>query len=998
MRTVKHLAKHLTTAFRAFILSLALWAISPAVWATSTDTVIDVGDSVTADGVDWIYNPSTHEFFVMGDVTITGSTNINRIRVIKVANITLSDANIDVSAIPNACAFSMTGTRVFLTLTGTNVLKSGDSRAGLSQMGMTSYLTSGGTLTIDGTGSLTVVGGAGSAGIGDDTITINSGTINATGGSCNSGIGGAVSINGGTINAIGGGRGAGIGGRVSISGGTVNARGGPSGAGISGGVAIFGNARVTAIGGEGTSETLAQCNRRVSEGDTHSGGGAGIGSGGSYDEKYPREGGFVVIVDDAQVTAVGGSDAQGAGGAGIGSGGSGRSQSPDAAGKIIINTVGKVEATGGKGMVDEKGVHHDGANIGEGGYRGGSGKAVEPNRYARFSYIFVAKAAGGTITPLGGSSAIIDPPEPEQPRVTRSMSEPVYRDGQQRVMVSEGLTLSGGKKVDFNQAKAQYEAKKRGFSTEPGSDGKNGVLVAVPEGTSKTFIFTPDPGNVVASVSVGDRKFGAVSSLTMVGENQTNRDPRENSPTVTVTFMPRPVSSGATINVGDNFTTSGTGWTYNRKAHLFTVTGDVTITGTTTENSIRVASGGAPKNITLADASIEAKGLTCAFDMSGATVFLMLVGTNELRSWACAGLQVPVGAFLTIEGTGSLTAVSRAETGAGIGSDFARYSNMSDNKNFAKGGSITINSGIISAEGGNLSVGIGGGFTGAGGDITINGGTIFAKGSTGIGSSGVGSGNSVPKDDLSGGNITISGGTVTARGSGPVGVGIGGQAGSNIVISGGTVSATGERSAGISTGDGEGKKVGSITITGDANVTASGGDGYPVYIPFTYSGPEIAYAGAHAGIGSPGTDSNTPIPVGKITINTTGTVKATGGSGVSKLGFHHDGANIGQGGFNLGSGRAVKPDKSVTTHSVTVTQTSGGVIAPLGGAANAVPHGANKTFTITPEPGYVIASVTVDGADVGAARSWTLVNVADDKRAITATFVPKTAPSESAER
>ena len=1008
MRTVKHLDKHLTTTFRAFILSLALWAISPAVWATSTDTVIDVGDSNTRYGVNWIYYPTANVFYVSGDVTITGKTNVNCVRMQTGASaaITLADVNIDVSSHPRETAFSM-GDRdasVRLTLIGTNVLKSGDSQAGL-------MMSNNSKLTIDGTGSLTAIGGANSAGIGSgrgaQTITINGGTINAIGGNNGAGIGGSLNDSGGFI---------------TISGGTVNAQGGAYGAGIGG-----------AGGGQAWREGASTGGAiTISGGVVNAQGGlfgAGIGGGGPACRDLPGGGGFITIVGNAQVTAVGGSDAQGAGGAGIGSGSSAESNVPAAAGRITISTTGKVKATGGIGKVDSQGIHHDGANIGEGAYLGGSGKAVEPSHDAAFQCITVIQNAGGTIMPLGGSTIAIsdktsgrfqvecDEPQPtlggssrraasgkapSQPRISRSAQSTNSDEGQQRAKVTEGMLLSSSKKAVTATEGAPYRQTNAAGVVAQGvtpastkvADGQTVLQYAVPKYANETFILTPDFDHLLASVEVnGEKSYsGSIQTLSAIGNHQT----------ITATFALRPMSSGSTINVSDSLTTSGTGWTYNKKDHLFIVSGDVTITGTTRDNSIRVASGGVVKNITLADTNIDAG--YCAFNMSGAKVFLTLNGTNELKSGSSAGLRVTSGSILTIDGTGSLLAQARSDSyGAGIGSAVS-------NNGFVGGGDITINSGTVTAEGSNSSAGIGGGFASAGGSVTINGGTISVRGGTGIGSgwerkneSGENTvvtygggmiigGDVVPKDDLGGGNITISGGTVNVTGTGPDGAGIGGQAGSNIVISGGTVNVEGYRSAGISTGYGKGKKEGSVTITGDADVTAAGGEGDPPY--FGYHGIELGFKGGSAGIGSPGTRSSLPISVGKIAINTTGTVKATGGSG----GFLHSGADIGRGGSNLGSGFSTTPKKTVTTHSVTVTQSSGGVIAPLGGAANAVPHGANKTFTIKPEPGYVIASVTVDGADVGAVRSWTLVNVADDKRAITATFVPKTAPVENEER
>lgn len=76
---------------------------------------------------------------------------------------------------------------------------------------------------------------------------------------------------------------------------------------------------------------------------------------------------------------------------------------------------------------------------------------------------------------------------------------------------------------------------------------------------------------------------------------------------------------------------------------------------------------------------------------------------------------------------------------------------------------------------------------------------------------------------------------------------------------------------------------------------------------------------------------------------------------------------------------------ATTTHTIianfvyayyTITASSGpnGTISPRGSIS--VRGGSNQTFTITPNSGYRIANVLVDGASVGPVNSYTFVNVA----------------------
>ena len=160
----------------------------------------------------------------------------------------------------NEAAVSVSGD-VVLIVEGESELHSGDKHAGVEKA------NDNGTLTITGSGKLSAYGGEGGAGIGGasgkpgNNITINGGTITASGKAGDgwgAGIGGGkgqggsnITIRGGNVKAIPGAEAAGIGGGfkgkgtdISIEGGTVNAESG----GGNGGTAAIGSGRV---GGNG---------------------------------------------------------------------------------------------------------------------------------------------------------------------------------------------------------------------------------------------------------------------------------------------------------------------------------------------------------------------------------------------------------------------------------------------------------------------------------------------------------------------------------------------------------------------------------------------------------------------------------------------------------------------------------------------------------------------------------------------------------------------------
>ena len=195
-----------------------------------------------------------------GVFVVTGTSTTSKL-VIKgssgtAANVYLKDLHITVSS---GAAVSVSE-NVDLYIEGSSVLQSDKNCAGIQK-------EDDGQLTIDGSGSLEATGGESGAGIGGasgkpgNNITINGGTITASGKAGNgwgAGIGGGkgqggsnITIRGGNVKAIPGAEAAGIGGGfkgngtdISIEGGTVYAESG----GGKGGTAAIGGGRVEGNG------------------------------------------------------------------------------------------------------------------------------------------------------------------------------------------------------------------------------------------------------------------------------------------------------------------------------------------------------------------------------------------------------------------------------------------------------------------------------------------------------------------------------------------------------------------------------------------------------------------------------------------------------------------------------------------------------------------------------------------------------------------------------
>ena len=301
-------------------------------------------------------------------------------------------------------------------------------------------------------------------------------------------------------------------------------------------------------------------------------------------------------------------------------------------------------------------------------------------------------------------------------------------------------------------------------------------------------------------------------------------------------------------------------------------------------NTISVENGTHQITMNNVDIDVSSVSGACAFSIeAGASVLLKLVGTVTLKSGNTkAGLSVPSGAAVTISAdtdSDELTAKG-AQGGAGIGG----------NKK-TSGGNITILGGTVNAAGGASAAGIGGGDngtgTGEGESIHISGGMITATGASGAGIGGgsyaVGTGHS--------GQIIIDGTATVIANSINYGAGIGGGAcadGTGVsgkIILRGAANVTAESvnggGAGIGSGSGISEDVhltgeyGEVLITDYATVKANSDNA-------TGIGGGRAYYSASSRCSSYGTGIN-----GRLTISGNANVTASGAAGIGGSGYSY---------------------------------------------------------------------------------------------------------------
>ena len=761
----------------------------------------NAGDFTVSGDAGYNYDADTKTLRITtsGTYTITGTTTTQDKIVIAdtiTANITLDNVNIDVNGTADACAFEVAGNAICnLTLTGDNVLKSGENKAGLQveeRDGNKASLT----ITKESNGSLEAVGGLYGAGIGGSnggnggTIIINGGTVIATGngtqvggggagiggGSC--GAGGAITINDGNVTAQGGEYGAGIGGgswkdggSVIIYGGTVSATGGFDGAGIGGGSNGGADGEVTINGG-----------KVDAKGDR---GGAGIGGG-------DKGTGGKITINNGAVTAQGGEY-----GAGIGGGYEG------VGGKITINN-GTVAAQGGKwaagigggsnggaggevtingGKVDAKGGN-SGAGIG-GGWTGAGGNITissgtvtatgGTNSAGIGSGEGASSSATGTFsTGADGKAYIIANPRISDKRGQGSWRGLIFEDG--NVTVGGDWELSEDLII---KAWHTLTVQKDSTLTIPVN------MTVTNEGYNSRIV---NYGTINGTLINKSR--GVIVNLGMIDGTLTNNSGNTivNSGTISGTLTND--AGGTIVNSGkinssftNNGTTSNSGTISNNPSGNGTIE-SIDISGI--KNIPYLDETGGAKNTSQLPAGTPM--LCVQPDMPNAVktlwpsgwyvvtqdiqldqrvtirgdVHLILMDSTTLT--ASKGINVGDGNSLTIyaqptgNAMGTLIATATEAGLAGIGG----------NSN-EDGGTITINGGQVTAKGGGTwgysgGAGIGGGSFGSGGTITINGGMVDATG--GVSSAGIGSG-----DRETGGAIAINGGIVTANGNRNAGIG-----------------------------------------------------------------------------------------------------------------------------------------------------------------------------------------------------------------------------------
>ena len=178
----------------------------------------------------------------------------------------------------------------------------------------------------------------------------------------------------------------------------------------------------------------------------------------------------------------------------------------------------------------------------------------------------------------------------------------------------------------------------------------------------------------------------------------------------------------------------------------------------------------------------------------------------------------------------------------------------------------------------------------------------------------------------------------------------------------------------------DGTSVGAVTTYTFSNVTAN----HTIAASFAANTNTIT---ASAGTGG----SISPSGAVSVSYGTSKAFTITPNSGYRVAGVLVDGTSVGAVTTytfsNVTANHTIAASFAANTNTITASAGTGGSISPSG--AVSVSYGTSKTFTITPNSGYRVAGVLVDGTSVGAVTTYTFNNVTAN-HTIAASFAANT--------
>ncbi|MRR55359.1 MAG: hypothetical protein EG822_12770 [Deltaproteobacteria bacterium] len=205
--------------------------------------------------------------------------------------------------------------------------------------------------------------------------------------------------------------------------------------------------------------------------------------------------------------------------------------------------------------------------------------------------------------------------------------------------------------------------------------------------------------------------------------------------------------------------------------------------------------------------------------------------------------------------------------------------------------------------------------------------------------------------------------------------------------------ASGSTFAGWSGGGCSGIGTCSVTMNASTSVTATFNSSVANFdITATAKGSGTITAVNNPNV-SQGTSGDTTISLVKVIKGSNQVFSVTPNAGNYTVSISVDGtivaANLGSYNYtfsNITANHTIAAVFATATYTITPSAGTGGSISPASARVN---YGGSQTFTITPNSGYKVADVKVNGTSVGAVSSYTFSKVTSDQT-ISATFTATT--------
>jgi len=500
--------------------------------------------------------------------------------------------------------------------------------------------------------------------------------------------------------------------------------------------------------------------------------------------------------------------------------------------------------------------------------------------------------------------------------------------------------------------------------------------VSVVQGGNQTFTIAPNTGYQILNVTVDGGSVGAVSSYTFSNVTANH--------TIAAAFSVKTYTISASAGTGGTITPSGSVSVNHGANQAFTISPNAgyQITNVTVDS----VSQGPISSYTFSNVS-AAHAISAMFSPITYTITASAGAGGSISPSGSVTVSYGANRTFTVAANTGYTIADVLVDGTSVGSVSSyTFNNVAENHTISA--TFSIATYTISASAGT------GGTISPSGTVSVNHGTsrTFAiTPDTGFGitnvvvdGASVGAVSSYTFNSVTG-NHTIIANFATNTYTINASVGTGGiiSPSGSVAVSGGasqTFTITPNNGYRIADVLVDGSSVGTVTSYTFTNVTSS----HTISASFAADAYTIVASAGNGG-------SITPNGAVAVNHGSNQSFTISASTGYQVLDVSVDG--VSQGSIssytfsNVTANHTISATFSVKTYTITASAGAGGSISPSG--STSINHGASQAYSIAPNTGYSIASVTVDGVSKGAISSYTFSSVTAN-HTISATFTINT--------